>query len=794
MNHLTSVKRRAMNIRHILIFGFLAGALASCQENYTTQSYNQGINVTPKPQKLEINEGSFSLNSSTVFISKENSEVEEIASFFSLKIKKSTGYDLKVQPDAKDKNFILLALDPKLDVNEEGYTLNTSSKGVSIKATTPRGIFYGLNTLMQLLPAEVESQTLVKNVSWTIPSVTIKDEPRFSWRGFHLDVCRHFISLEEVKKHIDMLSIFKINKFHWHLTEDQGWRIEIKKYPKLTEIGGVRTEADGSTHDGFYTQEEIKEVVAYAAERYIDVIPEIEMPGHALAALSAYPEFSCNEGTYTPRIIWGVETDVFCAGKDEVFTFLEDVIEEILPLFPYEYYHMGGDESPKDRWKTCARCQSRIKSEGLHDEHELQSYFMSRMENVLKKHNKKMIGWDEILEGGISDSANVMSWRGEEGGIAAANAGNDVIMAPGAWMYLDKYEGDYKIDPVSIGGLLPIKKVYNYEPIPADIDSSKSHHVLGAQTTLWSEYIYQEELSEYRMYPRAIALAELTWTAKDKKDYKDFEQRLNNQMVRLDGHDMDYYIPMPEGPTSQIAFTDSAVIEFSTPRPVDRIVYTLDGSEPTQTSDIYSEPLIFLQDATLKVASVLPQGKMSRIRTISIEKQSLSPALTIDNPRNGLTTKTAYGKFLSTDDLSTVSEWQEKQLDSLSQANTTLYWGLVIDEEQFRAEIIEGYIDIPEDGVYFFSSNQDQVWIDDALVINNDGYVKRFSQNDGSKALAKGLHKLKVIYLNNVYRGWASDWNTVEVKIRKSTEETFKSVAADMLYRDAKNELLTSNQ
>ncbi|SMD32612.1 hexosaminidase [Reichenbachiella faecimaris] len=781
-----------MKIRNILSLGLLAFIIISCQEKYTPATYNQGINITPKPQELIRNEGQYALDHSTVFVIEENEELKQVADFFALKLKRSTGLELKVQKEAADNNFISLQLEPIH--SEEGYTLDASNQGVTIKASSPKGIFYGLSTLMQLLPAEVESETLVQNMDWTLPAVSIKDKPRFSWRGFHLDVCRHFISLEEVKKHIDILSIFKINKFHWHLTEDQGWRIEIKKYPKLTSVGATRTEADGSTHEGFYTQEEIKEVVAYAAARYIDVIPEIEMPGHALAALSAYPELSCNEGTYTPRIIWGVETDVFCAGKDEVFTFLEDVIEEIIPLFPYEYYHMGGDESPKDRWETCPRCQARIKKEGLHDEHELQSYFMSRMENVLMQHDKKMIGWDEILEGGISDSANVMSWRGEEGGIAAANAGNDVVMAPGAWMYLDKYEGDYKIDPVTIGGFLPIKKVYNYEPIPADIDSSKAHHVLGAQTTLWSEYIYQEELSEYRMYPRALALAELTWTAKEQKDYKDFEQRLNNQMVRLDGHDVNYYIPLPEGPTSQVAFIDSAVLAFSTPRPVARMVYTLDGSEPKLSSPVYTEPLVFESDVTVKIASVLPQGKMSKSRAIKVEKQTLAPALGTKPVRPGLIAKTAYGKFLSTEDLEGVAQWSEKSLDSLSQANSTLYWGFVIDEERFRAEIIEGYIDIPEDGVYFFSSNQDQVWIDDVLVVDNDGFVKRFSQNDGSKALAKGLHKLKVIYLNNVFRGWASDWNTVEVQIRKSTQEDFRTVASDMLFRDSKNNLLTSNQ
>ncbi|MEO9967952.1 MAG: family 20 glycosylhydrolase [Reichenbachiella sp.] len=783
-----------MNTKYILIMGWLGMMLFSCQESQIPASYNEGINVTPKPQQLQVNEGEFILNSSTTLVINKQEEISSIAAFYLSKINRATGYNLSVAYTEPANNFISLSLDSALSVNQEGYTLQSDPASVNISSTHPKGLYYGLNTLMQLLPAEIESSSIIDHVKWVVPAVTIQDEPRFSWRGFHLDVCRHFISIDEVKKHLDMLSVFKINKFHWHLTEDQGWRIEIKKYPELTTIGGTRIEADGSTHGGFYTQEQIKEVVQYAADRYIDVIPEIEMPGHSLAALSAYPELSCRGGSFTPRIIWGVETDVFCAGKEDVFAFLEDVIEEIIPLFPYEYYHLGGDESPKERWESCPHCQARISQEGLEDEHALQGYFMARMEKVLQKHGKKMIGWDEILEGGISDTANVMSWRGEEGGIAAANAGNDVIMVPGAWLYLDKYEGDYKIDPVTIGGLLPLSKVYSYEPIPEGIDPTKAHHVLGAQTALWSEYIYQEELSEYRMYPRALALAELTWTSAANKDYADFERRLDHQMVRMDAHDIKYYIPLPEGPASHVVFLDSAVLEFSTPRPVGKMVFTLDGSQPSNSSSIYISPLVLKESTTLKIASVLPHGKMSRTRIIRVEKQVLAPAVTNIEPEPGLSTKSSYGNFLSTADLKEIEEWSSSTLDSLAQANTTLHWGFVIDESRFRAVVIEGHLEVPEDGVYYFSSNQDQVWIDDVLVINNDGGVKRFSQNDGAKALAKGLHKLKVIYLNNVYRGWASDWNTVDVKIRKSDEKEYRSITPDMIFRTGiKKEPLADN-
>ena len=660
--------------------------------------------------------------------------------------------------------------------------MSSTKDGIRIKARAPQGIFYGLSSLIQLLPAEIDNRSKVEGVDWLVPYTFIEDEPRFPWRGFHLDVCRHFISVKQIKKHLDVLASLKMNKFHWHLTEDQGWRIEIKKYPKLTTVGATRTEADGSIHEGFYTQEEIREIVAYAADRYIDVIPEIEMPGHALAAIAAYPQLSCTEDQFSPRIIWGVETEVFCAGKEETFTFLENVIDEILPLFPYEYYHMGGDECPKDRWETCNACNNRMKEEGLKDTHELQSYFMTRMEKYLATKGKKMIGWDEILEGGISDSANIMSWQGEEGGIAAANAGNDVIMTPSAWLYLDKYEGDYKIDPVSIGGLLTCEKIYNYEPVPKGIAPDKAHHILGAQTTMWTEYVYEESQTEYRMYPRVLALAELTWTEASQKDYSDFELRLNNQMVRLDGKSIDYYIPLPEGPTSNIAFIDSTVLSFTTNRPVDKIIFSTDGKELKNNFKVYSAPLVFKENTTLKIASVLPHGKMSTVRTINIYQQALAPSTKATKLTSGLRTKTSYGKFLNTSELNEIKLWEKSTIDSLSQVNTPLHWGFEVDEEQFRAVITEGFVNIPEDGVYFFSSDHDQVWIDDKLVINNDGFTKRFSQNDGSKALAKGLHKIKIIYINNVFKGWASDWTNAEVLYRISSSKEFQPVTANMMF------------
>ena len=349
-------------------------------------------------------------------------------------------------------NAIALLIDESVE-HEEGYTLEVTKDKVTAKARTPQGLFYAMQSFLQLLPAEVESSTTVDGMAWVAPCVNIQDAPRFGYRGVMLDPCRHFIPVENVKKHIDVLALFKINRLHWHLTEDQGWRIEIKKYPKLAEIGSKRIDGEGTEYGGFYTQEEIKEIVAYAAERFITVVPELEIPGHELAAIAAYPELSCKGDSITPRIIWGVEDIVMCPGKEETFRFLEDVIAEMIPLFPGTYFHIGGDECPKSSWKQCPLCQKRIREEGLKNEEELQSYVIRRIEKVLNGHGKRLIGWDEILEGGLAPSATVMSWRGEAGGIAAANMDHDVIMTPGSGgMYIDHYQGDPKIEPVAIGG------------------------------------------------------------------------------------------------------------------------------------------------------------------------------------------------------------------------------------------------------------------------------------------------------------------------------------------------------
>ena len=426
--------------------------------------------------------------------------------------------------------------------------LKADDDRISIQAAKPAGIFYGLQTLRQLINSDPDNEKVV-------PGVKIHDKPRFKWRGLMLDVARHFYPVEFVKRFIDLLALHKMNVFHWHLTEDQGWRIEIKKYPKLTEIGSQRTESQviedqnrlgGKPHGDFYYQEEIKEIVAYAASRFITVVPEIEMPGHSLAALASYPKLGCTGGPYEVQTIWGIKKDVYCGGNEAVYAFLEDVLSEVLELFPSPAIHVGGDEVPKDRWRDCPKCQAMIKTQGLKNEDELQSYFITRIEKFLNARGRQLIGWDEILEGGLAPNAMVMSWRGIEGGIQAASAGHDVVMSPTSHCYFDYYQSkgpDEPPGPHWEGAYLPLETVYAYEPIPDVLSPEQASHILGAQGNIWTEFIASEDHVEYMTFPRGTALAEVIWSAPEKRNFPDFLHRLQKFLPQLQKLNVKYRDP-----------------------------------------------------------------------------------------------------------------------------------------------------------------------------------------------------------------------------------------------------------
>lgn len=495
--------------------------------------------LIPQPSTIEMRKGNFVINKETV-IQADATMFE--AQYLQQAIKEQTGFELKIVPTAVKPNKISLIHSVDSYLSKEGYGILVANKNIAIYAENPEGYFYGIQTLLQLIPSD-------KMKKAEIPCLLITDNPKYAWRGMHLDCARHFFEVDFVKKYIDYLAMYKFNTFHWHLTDDQGWRIEIRQYPKLTEIGAWRNGSmvghysdqkyDTIRYGGFYTQQQIKEVVAYAAQRHITVVPEIEMPGHAVAALAAYPQYSCTGGPFEVGKQWGVLDDVFCP-KEETFTFLQNVLTEVIALFPSQYIHIGGDECPKTRWKACPHCQALIKEKGLKDEHELQSYFVQRIEKFVNGKGRKIIGWDEILEGGLAPNAAVMSWRGTEGGIAAAKQKHYVVMTPVSHCYFDYYQGDPKKEPLSIGGFTPIEKVYSLNPIPAELSKEESKYILGAQANLWTEYIKTPKQVEYMVFPRMMALSEVVWGTSNPGRYDDFKNRLISRFKMLDAKGINY--------------------------------------------------------------------------------------------------------------------------------------------------------------------------------------------------------------------------------------------------------------
>lgn len=505
---------------------------------------HKGLNIIPQPQEINFGDSFFLLNNRTIIAYDDNEELlKQQAVYLSELLGRTINLKLSIKPFSevgKRGTIVLKFLGDKNYLGEEGYKLQIDNNNIMILAATAKGIFYGIQSLYQLSLSNKSDLP-----STLIPTAEITDNPRFKYRGMHLDVGRHMFPVEFIKKYIDLLAFYKFNTFHWHLTEDQGWRIEIKKYPKLTEVGAWRKETlighggkkpyvyDGKPYGGFYTQDEIKDIVDYASKRQITIIPEIEMPGHSLAALASYPELACTPRPFDVACRWGVFKDIYCT-KEETFEFLENVLLEVMVLFPSKYIHIGGDEAPKTRWKECSTCQETIKREGLKDEHELQSYFIQRMEKFLNSHGRNIIGWDEILEGGLAPNATVMSWRGTEGGIAAAKQNHNAIMTPGSHCYFDHFQSNPKTEPLAIGGFTTLEKVYSYEPIPDTLNSEEAKYILGTQGNVWTEYMETPEYVEYMVLPRMAALSEVNWTIPDNMDWELFQNKIQQHFIIYD--------------------------------------------------------------------------------------------------------------------------------------------------------------------------------------------------------------------------------------------------------------------
>lgn len=729
-------------------FFLLAGGVTAA----SAQDTNPNANIIPAPVSIKKTGGFFTLSRETII--QADSPANKAVLFFSAALQNNWGlhYDIAKTDSTLQTNVIRLTSNGADALPAEGYHISITSQKITVIGKGA-GLFYGLQTLTQLLPAE-------KTATTKIPCVEIDDYPRFGYRGLHLDVSRHFFSVDFIKKYIDLMATYKLNTFHWHLTDDQGWRIEIKKYPLLTQIGSKRAQTmvgnfhdsdpqqfDNTPYGGYYTQEEVKDVIKYAADRYINIVPEIEMPGHSVAAIAAYPGLSCDPTkTYKVAETWGGFDDVYCP-SDYTFNFMEDVLTEVMELFPSKYIHIGGDEVSKAAWKQSAFCQKLIKKLKLKDEEGLQSYFIQRIEKFVNSKGRSIIGWDEILQGGLAPNATVMSWRGEAGGIAAAKQHHNVIMTPASGgLYFDHAQAKGNNEPLGIGGFSPVSTVYAYNPVSLQLAPDQQKYILGVQANIWAEYIATENKVEYMLLPRLLALSEIAWTPLVSKNYKDFaETRVPVHLAKIDAQGLDYRVATPFGITDTIMTGSKFSFNLKSPVAGAKIYYTIDGYKPRETDlECNGQINISIPDNStreLQTIVVTPSGKRSAItRTLMYNKAPLPPA-TYTGTAEGLKYVLHSGSFTNTE-----------QIDNgpVIDTGAIKHFGTAAFRSKSRnfGVIYNGYIRIDADGKYSFTSASGDgsvVLIDDQLVVANDGKHSLFEQG-GDIDLLKGYHKITVKY------------------------------------------------
>lgn len=709
-----------------------------------------GIPIIPAPASMKKLSGEFVFDQSTVI--KADNATDRVAVYLNDYLKNRLSFNSKVTTGAVPRKHTSVIITSKgaEKLSAEGYRLTITPTQVTIIGKDA-GLFYGLQSLLQLFP--LEKTTIIK-----LPCVEIEDQPRFGYRGMMLDVSRHFFTAEEVKKFIDLMAIYKLNYFHWHLVDNEGWRMEIKKYPRLTEVGGYRTTTMiGSNRDwfdkvpygGFYTQEQVKDVVKYASDRFVTIIPEIEMPAHSIAALRAYPELKCEKPADSKND--RLYNYIYCP-TEETFKFLEDILTEVIAIFPAQYIHIGGDEANKVPWKESVFCQNLMKELKLKDEHELQSYFIQRMEKFINTKGRTIIGWDEILEGGLAPNAIVMSWRGEDGGIAAAQQKHNVIMTPGTTgLYFDHAQSTSEMEPFNFGGYInnvaTLEKAYRYNPVPASLTPEQQKYILGVQANIWGEFIGTQAKVEYMAYPRMQALAENAWTPLEKKNYKDFlENRLPHHLSYLDLHNINYRVPTAMKSIDTTMIGEEFTFELKAPFPGCRIYYSINGRVPGDTDWEYKEPLKFFvppnEKRELQTLVITPAGRRSVVtRTILYNKTPL-PATTPAKTEPGLSYKILKGTFASVELLETLHP-----IDSGITAN--------LSTADFRKKnptfglILEGLIRVDADAPYTFSMYSDdgaQLFIDNELVIDNDKPCK--FEKMGAIPLTRGYHKIRIKYFD----------------------------------------------
>ncbi|MCR8668731.1 family 20 glycosylhydrolase [Aestuariibaculum sp. M13] len=732
---------------------------SSCELKPKSFSENE-ISLVPKPVSMTLKHGSFLFSSSTSIYTDNNLQ-KPAATYLSDLFNKAARFPLKMENSTEKANVVF---SEDVSIKPEGYQLVVSSEKIEIKASDAAGYFYGVQTLRQLLPPAIEVANSISQ-TWLVPGISITDEPRFSWRGMHMDFSRHFFGIDEVKTFLDYMALYKLNTYHMHLTDDQGWRIEIKKYPLLTNKGAWRIEsshdkackekakADPSFtinpnhyHDieekrmygGFFTQDQIKEIIAYAADRQIEVIPEIDMPGHSKAAIDNYLYLSC-----TNEAGWGKDFSTpACLGKESTYEFTKNILSEIVDLFPSDYIHIGGDEVNIQSWKECPLCKKTIKDKQLENEHELQSYFNREIEAFLNSKGKKLIGWDEIVEGGLSNSATMMWWRNWAPKMIeiAAEQGNDMIITPCFEYYFDAQHE-----------VTPFKKVYNYEPIPEDFSKEQTQYILGIQANLWSEMIPNFKRLQYQAFPRLLAMAETAWTPKEHKNFNDFENRMNLQYNRLDTLNIHYHIPSVKGLKDKVAFLDNTTITLEAPLENMDIYYTTNGDTPTKSSKKYTGPFQISESTTLKTIAF--RGKLaSDIKSAEIEKQTYLESLAIEPKMGSLKRWAAVNQFTVVDDVElpenatfeSVNDIQFKGFNGKSQVSL----------------VFNGYFYANTDGLFEFSTKSDDgslLYIGNNLVVNNGGNHSAIEKN-GMVALKQGWHPLTIKFHEATGGGQLTVW------------------------------------
>ena len=731
----------------------LCALLAVCTTVVNAQDSNPNLGIIPVPVSVKKAPGQFVLSQETTI--QADSPSNKAVLFFKDYLAGNLAYNKAIVVKGNTaENVITLTSAGTDNLPAEGYRLTITPQHITV-AGKGAGLFYGVQTLLQLMPLD-------RAATAKLPAVQIEDYPRFGYRGAMLDVGRHFFSVEMVKKYIDLLAAYKLNNFHWHLTEDQGWRIEIKKYPKLTQVSSMRAQTliggyydrtpqqfDNTPYGGFYTQDQIREVVKYASDRYINVVPEIEMPGHSLAVLAAYPELSCDPSkTYQVGEKWGVFREIYCP-SEKTFAFIEDVLTEVMALFPSKYIHIGGDEAPKDAWKNSAFCQQLIKKLKLKDEHGLQSYFIQRVEKFVNSKGRSIIGWDEILEGGLAPNATVMSWRGEAGGIAAAQQKHNVIMTPGSGgLYIDHGQGRKDQEPLSIGGNEPLSKIYSYNPTPAALTPEQQKYIEGVQANLWTEYIPTDAKVEYMLLPRLMALSEVAWSPLANKNFKDFsETRLPGHLAWLDKNNINYRVPVAIGAKDTTMIGGQLNVTLKSPVEGAKIYYTIDGYTPRETDLVYSTPLSFPipqdQYREFQTIVITPSGKRSVVtRTVVYNKAPLA-AVNYTGQTTGVKYQLFTGTYTSTSQLNNVTATDSGAVKNFGTADFRKNKGKY-------GVVYSGYININADGNYGFSTlsgNGSVLLIDDLPVVDNDGKHAVVEQ-DGAIPLLKGYHRFTLKYVD----------------------------------------------